>query len=132
MQFRYTDDEISDMLKNSYSTQESNIHFDTRIFEYWLEDLSTGYPYPGVDMKYNRYFLVYPMTLTSDGTIYVNDVRNPYFSVPLDKFFSLDASGKLPVEMTKRQRRMEHLKIALTLFSLFAFIGFVTAEFLTN
>ncbi len=130
MQFTYSDDEISEMLKNSCPVPKRNFQYNQRIFDFWLEDLSSGYPYPGVDMKYHRYFLVFPFYLESDDRIYVNDIKNPYFSVTLDEFLSMDVHGKLPVEITRTQRRIKNLKIGLTLLFLSALIGFAVAEYL--
>ena len=130
MQFKYTDDEISEMLKNPYFTSHTDFKFDPRIFNYWLEDLSTGNPYPEIDFKYHRYLLIYPFGFEEKSEFYVNDIRNPYFSVPLETFFDLDAKGELPIERTRSQRMKTNLKIVLTILSLFALVGFTIAEFL--
>ena len=131
MQFKYTDDEISEMLKNPYSTHHADFKFDPRIFNYWVEDLSSGSPYPEIDFKYHRYLLIYPFGFEDNNEFYVNDIKNPYFSVPLETFFELDAKGELPMELTRSQRMRVNLKIVLTILSVFALIGFAVAEFLT-
>ncbi len=133
MTFRYSDDEIFELLLRNIQASKFDIDIDDRAFNYWKR-AANGILVLGVDSKYERFQLKCEGYGDVTSDYWVKDTRNLSFSANLDEFILMDERGMLPEEASPEQYRKQKLKkvirieVAMALAAIyfaFVFIFFV-------